>query len=358
MITIYYGILNNLIDVTNIVFTKCTKNNIIFISGNCDDRDALFGDPLYGINKYIFFYVTSDNLKEDVEIYSFYRDVNVFYDILNKKFYTDNIPDHIVNKFAYNKMYIKKSNEENIEIQRRNKTSNDLLHIRASPKIVDKDIKLDLCAKLQDIHKQIKLYFGMFYENLSMQLLILKYVNGLEKVLEIGGNIGRCSLLIANILNAKSNTDFVSMESNLNYAKQLIHNKEQNNLSFHVENLSLSNKKMIQFEDKMSRSDVLIDGFFQVNTISWSELNEKYKIEFDTLIIDCNDAFYTILLDFPEMLERMKLVIMKNEYYDVFKKIKIENILIDKNFELEYSEMGGNCPCYYSYYEVWKPKSD
>jgi hypothetical protein len=58
------------------------------------------------------------------------------------------------------------------------------------------------------------------------------------------------------------------------------------------------------------------------------------------------------------MLEKMKLVIMKNEYYDVFKKITVENILTEKNFILEYSETGGDCPCYYSYYEVWKAKSD
>jgi FkbM family methyltransferase len=360
MVTIYYGILNNLLDVTNIVFQKCLIDNIIFIPGNCDDRDTLFGDPIYGINKYIFFNIEDNIRKENIEMHSFYRDINVFYDISNRKFYTDNVPSYTIEQFLNNKKYkyLLNSIKENIEIDRRNESSNNLLQLHFNPKIIDKDIKLSLCAKLQDIHKKLKLDFGMFYENMSMQLLILKYINGLEKILEIGGNIGRCSLLIANILNAKSNTDFVSMESNPDYAKQLIHNKEQNNLFFHIENSALSSKKMIQFEDKMSRSDVLVEGFFQANTISWSELNEKYKIVFDTLIIDCNDAFYTILLDFPEMLNKMKLIIMKNEYYDVFKKIKIENILTNNNFILEYSETGGNCPCYYSYYEVWKPKSD
>lgn len=362
MVTIYYGILNNITDVTNIVFEKCTRDNIIFIPGNCDERDALFGDPVHGINKYIFFNIEDNIRKENIEIYSFYRDVNVFYDISNKKFYTDNVPPYIIEQFLNNKKYkyVLKSIEKNIEIDRRNESSNNLLQLHFNPKIIDKDIKLGLCAKLQDIHKKLKLKldFGMFYENTSMQLLILKYINGLEKVLEIGGNIGRCSLLIANILNAKSNTDFVSLESNTDYTKQLTHNRDQNDLSFHIENSTLSSKKMIQLEDKMSRSDVLVEGFFQVNTLLWSELNEKYKIDFDTLIIDCNDAFYNILLDFPEMLNKMKLVIMKNEYYDVFKKITVENILTEKNFELEYSETGGNCPCYYSYYEVWKLNED
>lgn len=376
MINIYYGILNNIIDVTDIVFEKCTSNNIIFIPGHCDDRDALFGDPIHGMNKYIFFNIKDDCNSGHVKIHSFYRDVTLFYDISNKKFYFDNIPANIANAFMYNKNFysenipkhisnifinnknhILKTDEENLEIERRNKSSNNLLQIHFSPKVIDKDIKLSNCAKLLDIHNVLKLDFGMFYENMSMQLLILKYISGSEKVLEIGGNIGRCSLLIVNILNAKLNAEFVSLESNPNYAKQLTHNRDQNNLFFHIENSALSSKKMIQFEDKISRSDVLINGFFQVNTISWSELNEKYKIEFDTLIIDCNDSFYTILLDFPDMLNKMKLVIMKNEYYDVFKKITVENILTSNNFILEYSETGGNCPCYYSYYEVWKPKT-
>jgi FkbM family methyltransferase len=375
MITIYYGILNNNIDVTDIVFEKCIRNNIIFIPGHCDDRDSLFGDPLPRVNKYVFFNIRDDCNSEHIEFYSFYRDVTVFYDILNKKIYSDNIPVdiankfmyskkfnfdnvpfHIANTFIYNKNHILKTDEENLELERRNKASNNLLQMHFEPKIIDKDIKLGICAKLQNIHNNLKLDFGMFYENMSMQLLILKYINGSEKILEIGGNIGRCSLLIAYILNAKSNNNFVSMESNPDYTKQLIHNRDQNGLFFHIENSTLSSKKIIQLEDKTSISDVLVDGFFKVKIISWDNLIKKYKINFDMLIIDCNDAFYDILLDFPEMLNKMKLVIMKNEYYDVFKKIKIENILIDKNFELEYSETGGNCPCYYSYYEVWKPK--
>lgn len=373
MISIYYGILNNIIDITDIVFEKCMRNDIIFVPGNCDDRDSLFGDPIPGMNKYVFFYIKDDNDNENVEIRSFYRDVTAFYDVLNKRFYSDdiplhiantfmytknfysnNLPLHIINTFVHNKNHIFKPNEENVEIERRNKASNDLLQLHFTPNVIDKDIKLSSCAKLMDIHKRLKLDFGMFYENMSMQLIILKYITGLEKVLEIGGNIGRCSLLIAYILNAKSNTNFVSLESNPHYTKQLIFNRNQNNLTFHIENSALASKDMIQLEDKTSISDVLVGGFFHVNTISWSNLIEQYKIMFDTLIVDCNDAFYDVLLDFPEMLEKIKLIIMKNEYYSVFKKIKIENIFKEKNFVLEYSETGGNCPCYYSYYEVWK----
>lgn len=359
MIEIYYGLMKNKIDITNIVFEKCKNNDIICIPGNCDDRDRLFSDPLPYKDKYIFIVTSKGEDSENSLINLFYRDVTVYYDLITEEIYTDNTPRRIKTRFLKENLHIiTKSEEEYLNLETRNNLSNVILEPSNNPKVIDHEIKLDLCVKLNNIHKKLVLDFGVFFENMGMQLLILKYISGLEKVLEIGGNIGRCSLLIANILLSKSNTDFVSLESNPDYVKQLMHNRDKNDLSFHIENSALSEKKMIQFEDKISISKVLVDGFFQVNTISWSELNEKYKIDFDTLIIDCNESFYDILLEFPEIIGKMKLIIMKNEYYDVFKKIKIEKKLLDNNFILEYSETGGNCPCYYSYYEVWKAKSE
>jgi FkbM family methyltransferase len=359
MISIYYGLPEKFANITEIVFDKCLKNDIIFISGDCDYRDNLFSDPIPGVNKYIIFILNEGKLDLNREILTFYRDVDIYFDTIAKKFYTNNVTPSIKKRFLNTTNDLHKHNcNDVLELTNRNNLVSTTLKPIIIPKYISKTTNLELFSKLQNFHKKLKLDFGMFYENMSMQFLIMKYINGLEKVLEIGGNIGRCSLLIANILNAKSNTDFVSLESNPDYAKQLMHNRDQNALTFHIENSALSKKNMIQLEDKTSISDVLVDGFFQVNIISWADLNEKYKIDFDTLIIDCNDEFYAILLDFPQMLEKMKLIIMKNEYYDVFKKIKIEKTLLANNFILEYSETGGNCPCYYSYYELWKAKSD
>ena len=40
--------------------------------------------------------------------------------------------------------------------------------------------------------------------------MVIRYLTGKEKVLEIGGNIGRNSMVIASIID---NNNFVSMES-------------------------------------------------------------------------------------------------------------------------------------------------
>ena len=50
----YYGIEDNKIDITDVVFEKCYNNSIIIIDGGDSNRAALFGDPLYGILKSIY----------------------------------------------------------------------------------------------------------------------------------------------------------------------------------------------------------------------------------------------------------------------------------------------------------------
>jgi hypothetical protein len=83
----------------------------------------------------------------------------------------------------------------------------------------------------------------------------------------------------------------------------------------------------------------------------------KYNINFDTLIIDCEGAFYYILNDFPEILNNIKLIIMENDYDDISKKEFIDSALKGHNFKLEYFETGGKGPCFSHFFEVWK-KSD
>ena len=75
---------------------------------------------------------------------------------------------------------------------------------------------------------------------------------------------------------------------------------------------------------------------------------------FDTLIMDCEGAFYFILLDMPEILDNITMIIMENDYFDITKKQYIDNILKKNNFYRDYVEPGGWGPCEAFFYEVWK----
>jgi hypothetical protein len=68
-----------------------------------------------------------------------------------------------------------------------------------------------------------------------------------------------------------------------------------------------------------------MDGFSWVSTITLEQLKSKYNIEFDTLVLDCEGAFYYILMDMPEILNNINLIIMENDYWDISKKNYIDN---------------------------------
>jgi len=222
--------------------------------------------------------------------------------------------------------------------------------------------KEQLLLKLTQIHNKLNIKYGTLNDELPEQLIALKYLTGNEKVLEIGGNIGRNSLLISYILNQNNNNNLVTLESDAEVAKKLVENRDLNKLDFKIEASALSNKKMIQKKADADLggstvvSDVVLEGYVPVNTITFNQLLLKYGINFDTLVLDCEGAFYYILIDMPEILNNIKLILVENDYLDVNHKKYVDKVLIDNNFIRVYNE---SCNCWGdklypgNFYEVW-----
>ena len=214
--------------------------------------------------------------------------------------------------------------------------------------------------KLKDIHSKLKIGYGNFNDEYPEQLMSVRYLTGNEKVLEIGSNIGRNSLIISHILSLKNNNNFVTLESDTDIAKIAEYNRDLNNMNFHIENAALSKRKLIQKGWDTICSDDLLDGYKNVNTITFKELLDKYNIEFDTLVLDCEGAFYYILMDMPEILDNINLIIMENDYHNTDHKRYIDTILINNGFYVDYTEKG--TPLAFqifpdmcnNFYEVWK----
>ena len=292
---IKYGIKNNNIDVTDICLKKLVIDGIIVIPSGDMVRASYFTDPLKGVLKSIFI--------EHGETISEYKD--------------------------YQKIQI--------EIEKNT---------------IEEDTNFE--KKLEYIHSQLKMVYGNLKEELPEQKMVVRNLTGKEKVLEIGANLGRNTMVISSILAKYNNTDFVTLESDTEIAKKLNENKELNNLQFHIENAALSKRKLIQRGWNTIPSEVLLKGYSLVNTITLEELKSKYNIVFDTLIMDCEGAFYFILLDMPEILDNITMIIMENDYFDITKKQYIDNILKKNNFYRDYVEPGGWGPCEAFFYEVWK----
>ena len=292
---ISYGTTDNNIDVTNICLTKLTKNNIITIPSSDLCRAHYFGDPIYGVLKKIIVRM-DDNTNEFNHLYSITINLN-------------------------NKMIIARSE-----------------------KFVD--------DKLRNIHSILKINHGLLQDELPEQKMAIRYLTGKEKILELGGNIGRNSLVISSILNDSNN--LVVLECDSDIASQLESNKILNNFNFKIENSALSKRKLIQRAWDTKPSNILLEGHKWVNVISFDEIQSKYDIQFDTLVLDCEGAFYYILLDMPEILNNINLIIMENDYWDKDKKKFVDKILSENNFYRDYVEPGGWGPCFDNFFEVWK----
>jgi FkbM family methyltransferase len=305
---IKYGTPSFDIDVTEIAFQKCVKGNLLYIPADDRMRAVKFTDPMFGVVKSIF--ITDKN---------------------NNPYWCDNNTEVFIelNKNRLTCVNVSEPIPEHVPFQRSH-------HL------------------LRNIQNDLQIQFGVFSEEYEEQLMTTTYLTGDEKVLEIGGNIGRNSLIIAYILNQNSNNNFVCLECCEESSRMLFTNKTINNLDFQIECSALSSRKLIQKGWDTICSDVVLDGYTEVNSITWEQLNEKYNIEFDTLVLDCEGAFYYILMDTPQILENVKLIIMENDYGCIKHKNFVDDTLKNYGFILDYVKTGGWGPCYFNFYEVWK----
>ena len=302
---IKYGTEDVNIDVTEICYNKLLNrnNNIITIPSGEENRAHYFSDPVYGTLKKIFII----------------------------------LDDSTTMKYDY-------TNVININI---------LTNIITTPNIITPETTNIINTKINDLHSKLSIHHGSFEDELPEQGMVVIYLTGNEKVLEIGGNIGRNSLIIGSILESNTN-NFVVLESDNTIADLLTHNRDLNNMTFHIERSALSKRKLIQKDWITIPSDDLLPDYKHVNTISWNDLNNKYNIAFDTLVLDCEGAFYYILMDMPEILNNISLIIMENDYFDIAHKNYIDTVLTDNNFYVDFVQSGGWGPCFNNFFEVWK----
>uniref|UniRef100_A0A6C0KTM1 Methyltransferase FkbM domain-containing protein n=1 Tax=viral metagenome TaxID=1070528 RepID=A0A6C0KTM1_9ZZZZ len=220
----------------------------------------------------------------------------------------------------------------------------------------DKFIDLTNCTwseeRLSFLHKHLQFENGSIYDELPEQRMAIKFINPYSTVLELGSNIGRNSLIIASILASSKN--FVTLECDPNTVLQLLRNRDLNDLHFFMEPAALSKKALIQrgWETKPFVENE--EGWRLVNVINFLELETKYNMKFDTIVADCEGALYDIFKDEPNMLSNIKTIIMENDYWDINKKLFVDDYLLKRGFYRVYKEQGGWGPCAENFYEVWK----
>ena len=90
------------------------------------------------------------------------------------------------------------------------------------------------------------------------------------------------------------------------------------------------------------------------NTITWNYLKQKYNMNFNDLVADCEGALYYILKDDPEFLNGFQTILIENDFTDITHKEFVDEEFKRNNFKLVFKLAGGFGPCFFNFYEAWQ----
>lgn len=207
---------------------------------------------------------------------------------------------------------------------------------------------------LKDIHTSLTCRHGKLTDEYPEQIMATLFIKPTDNVLEIGGNIGRNSLVISKLLS--DSRQLVTLESDPVSYEKLLENRNLNGLNFSVINAALTSRKLIQkgWETRpINDTEMIPEGWVPVNTILWSDITRDYT-EFNVLIADCEGALYYILQDFPDFIKQFTTVIVENDYNILDRKKAVDADFIAAGLSPVYWREGGWGPCYRRFYEVWQ----
>jgi hypothetical protein len=215
---------------------------------------------------------------------------------------------------------------------------------------------------LYHIHESIKSVFkyGSLDEEYPEQMMAIQYIEPHHRVLEIGGNIGRNSCVIGKILRDSKN--LLVLESDPENASMLQQNRDACGLKFYVENSAISSVPLVQnhWVTKVpSENEDLNQGWKPIPTLTYPELMDKYKDAFDpsnpfdVLVLDCEGAFYSIVKDFPSVMNGITTVVLENDFIDMEEKQYVHSILAERGLECVYRVGGGWKDYILDFFEVW-----
>lgn len=285
---ILYGSEHYRVDITDTVMQKHIVNRMVCIPNSDHARADLFGDPAFGQVKFI----------------------KIFDDMLNSRIYNSDQVVHIPIDCDF-------ENYQDKDVSSQKKETDAIISTHTFNHNVDWVKKNPNDYNSDETFEQYMTY---------------QFLPRNASVLELGGNIGRNSMLISSLL--EDPTKHVVLESDSDIANCLKKNRDDNNKQFHVEDAALSKRKLLQKENSWETipSDTLIEGYKKVRNVTLPELEQKYNVRFDALVADCEGALYEILQDDPTVLDNIKTIIVENDYFNSEKMRFVKKVYKEKGF--------------------------
>ena len=213
------------------------------------------------------------------------------------------------------------------------------------------NIKNDNIYRLSVIHDKLNIKFGSKFDEYPEQLLAVTFIQSTDRVLELGGNIGRNSCVISSILEDSSH--LVVIEPNKEYMEKLTINRDNNNFKFNILPCALSSVPLIQNGFNTIPYDInypVPENWELVSTITYEDYDFK---QFNVLVVDCEGALYYILCDYPQLLDNIKTIIIENDFTILEHGNWVHIFFMGRGFKNVYQESGEWGFFYNNFYEVW-----
>jgi FkbM family methyltransferase len=309
---ILYGCGHKFINITDLVIRISKRPKKFYFPPDDNKRAKLFGDPLFGIVKDVIIKTDSQKL-------------------------------------------ILESNKS-LVLDFRNFDYSTYPHSQIEIILNDNNLKPD--QKLKKIHTYLQFNYGSLNEEFPEQMMAISNLVKKDRVLEIGGNIGRNSIIISYILENDKN--LVVLESDKDIAKKLGENRDINFRNFWIESKALSKRPLIQKNWITIPSEIVLDGYKKVETISFNEIKSQYDINFNVLVCDCEGALYYILQDDPDILKDIEKIIIENDFENIEHKQIVDELFLKFGFKNTFTQsldseyFRNRFPCYNSFFQVWK----
>jgi FkbM family methyltransferase len=165
------------------------------------------------------------------------------------------------------------------------------------------------------------------------QDLARTYVLEDDVVLELGARYGSVSCTINNNLGIKTNQVVVEPDERVWEALEI--NKKANNCHFHIIKGFISYKKL-NLTDKSSHlgcgTSTIEDSNTTIPSYSLSEIKNKYKLNFNVLIADCEGFLEMFYDENTNFFDSLRLVIFECDRPDKCNYNKIKTSLTNKGF--------------------------
>lgn len=217
------------------------------------------------------------------------------------------------------------------------------------------------------IHKKYPVFTpDEWNDEMVEQILAVEYLTNAKNVLELGACIGRNTVVIAETIK-NNKGKLVSIEPNNDNFIRLSSAIKQTGLK----NINIDERAICKYNlaykgwDSKVINDVskIETGWHLAKTITYYDLLSIYNIEyFDTLVIDCEGAFYNILKDFPNIINGVKTIIIENDFLKKNEAEYVHHIFKDNNFinihSCNLNWPNSPFPCEKYFWQVWEKKDN